>query len=148
MMTEESISMAWRTGYHRSFVLFGTRVPYELAVLGGAIIAASILGALLPLILKLGLFVPVLVLSGQAWRLVTWGFFALQPISLIFACLVLYWFGKDLAWTWGPWRLAAFYLGMTAASGALTCLFAFGWPDLRMTPFASPWPALSAMIIV
>jgi membrane associated rhomboid family serine protease len=140
--------MAWRSGYHRSITLFGARIPFALAILGGAIIAVSISSALIPPILQLGFLAPVLALSGQVWRLVTWGFFAMHPISLVFACLILYWFGKDLAWAWGPWRLVAFFLGLTAASGALTCLASLVWPALRLIPYVSPWPALSAMIIV
>ncbi|MBN2368935.1 MAG: rhomboid family intramembrane serine protease [Vicinamibacteria bacterium] len=140
--------MAWRSGYRRDLVLFGAHIPFALAVLGGVIIAASILGALFEPILRSGCLAPGLALKGQLWRLVTWGLFATHPISLIFACLVLYWFGKGLASAWGPWRLIFFHLGLSAASGAITSLVSLVWPALTWTAYASPWPALSAMIIV
>src|SRR5207253_3309647 len=41
-----------------------------------------------------GLLVPPLVWSGQVWRLITWQFFELEPIGLIFSCALLYWFGR------------------------------------------------------
>jgi hypothetical protein len=47
---------------------------------------------------------------------VTWAFFEMNPLGLIFAALALFWFGSDLVRLWGPVRFLATYLGIAAAA--------------------------------
>jgi membrane associated rhomboid family serine protease len=87
------------------------------------------------------------VFAGQLWRLLTWAFFELDPLGLIFAGLALFWFGSDLVRTWGPTRFLARYLGLAAGAAALTCAVALVWPGLRVRPFVGAWPVVSALIV-
>ena len=69
------------------------RLPAVVGALIATTLFCSIVGVIgerngLPLI-RLGILQPELVFRGEVWRLVTWVFFELQPISLIFACLML-----------------------------------------------------------
>lgn len=131
----------------RRFVVLGGSVPAAVALLIGATLVASILGAQLPGFLAAGALFPVQVFAGQAWRLVTWVFFEQDPLGLIFAGLALFWFGRDLVRLWGPPRFLAVYLGLAAAAAAVTCFVSLAWPALRGHPFAGAWPVVSALIV-
>jgi membrane associated rhomboid family serine protease len=131
---------------------FGGRVPPAVGGLIALIVAASITGALggqsgIPL-RELGMLVPELVWRGQIWRLATWVFFENDPLGLLFAGLMLYWFGRDLAEAWGPRRFIAVYMGFTVVVAGITCLVAkFLWPTLLSVPFMGTWPVADALII-
>jgi membrane associated rhomboid family serine protease len=127
------------------WLTFGGRVP---AVVGG-LIAALVLVSLVATLGGFGsllvLFGPA-VLEGQVWRLVTWTLLEGNPLSLLFAGLTLYWFGRDLAWAWGPRRLLTTWLVLGAAVGALMCGLSqlqAGAADL----YAGPWPVLSGLVV-
>jgi membrane associated rhomboid family serine protease len=109
----------------------------------------SILGALLFPLLVAGVLVPVNVWAGELWRLASWVFFERNPISLVFACLLIVWLGPDLWQRWGTRRLLAVYLGGAALTGAATCAIARLLPVdwLMSKPFASAWPIVDALII-
>lgn len=85
------------------------------------------------------------VLSGQVWRLVTATFVEMDPISLVFACLLLYWFGSDLARRWGTRRFLAVYVLGSAGAFAMTTLVALVWPTARVLPYAGSWPIIAAL---
>ncbi len=134
-----------------SFTVLGGRVPVVVALLIGLTLAGSILGAVgvrngLPFLLQAGFLSPATVGAGQGWRLLTWVFFEPDALSLIFAILGLWWFGRDLARAWGPTRFLAVYLGMAVATGAATCLVAW---LLRMGDLIvlGPWPLVTTLII-
>lgn len=131
-----------------SFNFMGGRFPVAVGLLIGLTLGASILGAVgLPL-REWGALFPVLVWQGQVWRLLTWVFFELDPVSLIFACLMLGWFGRDLCHAWGARRFLAVYLGFAAAAAGATCLIArLVWPGLMARAYLSSWPLAEAMII-
>src|SRR5256885_1878791 len=82
----------------------------------GLTIGTSVTAALgsrhgpLPLF-ELGSLVVDRVFSGEIWRVVTWSVLEPSPISLLFACLFLYWFGRDLAGVWGSRRFLNVYVG-------------------------------------
>ncbi len=143
----------WRHGLEGSFVMLGRRVPLVIGGLIGITLLASIVGALgfragLPL-LPLAALVPEQVWRGELWRLVTWAFFELDPISLIFACLVLWWFGQDLCTGWGSRRFLLLFLGCTVSTGVLTTLAGglTGWQALLGSPFLGAWPIADAIIL-
>jgi membrane associated rhomboid family serine protease len=131
----------------RRYSLLGGSLRAPIALLIGATLACSILGAQVAGILAAGALVPGAVFLGQAWRLVTWVLFEQDPLSLIFAALALYWFGNELVRVWGPGRFLAAYFGLAAASGLVTCLAAVAWPALRSLPFLGPWAVVSALIV-
>jgi membrane associated rhomboid family serine protease len=135
-----------------NFYVLGGRVPVVVALLMGLTLGGSILGAVslrngLPLLLYSGVLSPERVGAGEVWRLLTWVFFETDPLSLIFACLGLWWFGRDLAGAWGPVRFLLAYLGLAVGTGAATCLLAWLlWPGLAR-PTAGPWPLITALLI-
>ena len=86
----------------RRFHLLGGSLPASIALLIGATLVASILGAQVPGVAAMGALVPAQVFGGQLWRLMTWAFFEPDALGLIFAALALYWFGGDLVRIWGP----------------------------------------------
>jgi membrane associated rhomboid family serine protease len=94
-----------------------------------------------------GVLVGARVWHGEIWRLVTWVLFELSPIGLLFACLTLYWFGRDLVYAWGEKRFLAFYFGVAAAAGAVTCLVGLVWPVVAVFPYAGSWAALDGMLV-
>ena len=134
-----------------SFVFFGARYPAVVVWLSGAILALSCLAALDFRVgyglLQYVTLAPELVLRGQVWRLVTWSFFELSPLGLIFGCLLLLMVGRDLADVWGTRRFLGAYLVLTVAVGALTVLVGLVWGDVRAWQYVTMWPMLEALII-
>jgi membrane associated rhomboid family serine protease len=92
-------------------------------------------------------FVPGLVLQGQVWRLVTWPFFEGDPISLLFAGLMLYWFGRDLSMAWGERRFLATFFSIALVAAVATSLLSLAVPPLRPQPYAGAWAVLSSLTI-
>lgn len=134
-----------------SFVFFGARYPAVVVWLSGTILVLSCLAAL-DLRVGYGLlgFVtlkPDLVLQGEVWRLVTWSFFELSPLGLIFGCMLLLMIGRDLADAWGTRRFLGAYLVLTVLVGALTVLVGLAWQEVRLLPYVTMWPMLEALII-
>jgi membrane associated rhomboid family serine protease len=127
--------------------VLGGSLSVPVALLIGATLVASILGAQLPDVLRTGMLVPALVWSGEIWRLATWVFFEMDPLGLIFAALALFWFGNDLVRLWGPARFLATYVGLAVAAASATCLLAFVWPPLMGLGAVGAWPVVSALII-
>jgi membrane associated rhomboid family serine protease len=95
-----------------------------------------------------GLLIPPLVFRGQVWRLVTWQFFELEPIGLIFSCALLYWFGRDLCGAWGWKKFLAVYFGFVAVIGLIVCLIGkFLWHEVWAIPYFGTWPIAEALTI-
>ena len=140
--------MSSRAGWlNRRIHVLGGSLPVAVALLIGATLVTSILGAQLQHILQGGALVPAFVWSGQVWRLVTWAFFEMNPLGLIFGALALFWFGSDLVRLWGPVRFLATYLGLAAAAAGVTCLLAPVWTPLLRLVAVGAWPVISALII-
>jgi membrane associated rhomboid family serine protease len=131
----------------RRIHVLGGSLSMPVALLIGATLVTSILGAQLPDLLNAGRLSPALIKSGEVWRLVTWTFFEMDPVGLIFGALALFWFGNDLVRLWGPGRFLATYLGLAAAAAGVTCLVALAWRPLMGLEFAGAWPVISALII-
>jgi membrane associated rhomboid family serine protease len=134
----------------RSYVFFGNRFPAVVVWLTGFVLVASCLLALdarvgIGAVNWIVLHGP-LVLAGQLWRLVTWSFVEFSPLGLIFGCLALMIFGRDLADAWGPRRFVVTCLVVAAATGALTTLVGVLVPSFRI-PHYTVWPLLEALII-
>jgi membrane associated rhomboid family serine protease len=131
----------------RSFGVLGGQLPAPIALLITLTLVSSIAGAQVPTLLGAGVLIPAGVLGGELWRLFTWVLFELDPLSLIFAALGLFWFGGPLVRVWGPGRFLAAYFGLAGAAGLATTLLSIPWSGLRMVPFAGPWAIVSALII-
>ena len=135
-----------------SFLVLGSHVPKVVGLLIGLTLGASIVGAVgfrngLETVVQSAALIPALVLHGQAWRLFTWVFFEMEPLGLVFACLALFWFGRDLTLAWGPARFLMSYLALGGLTGVLVCLLALLSPSLMMFPHVGPWPLVSGLII-
>jgi membrane associated rhomboid family serine protease len=143
--------MAARAHGRSSFVFFGARFPAAVVWLAGTILALSCLAAVDWRVgyqlLRFVTLEPSLILRGEVWRLFTWSFFELQPLNLIFGCVVLLIFGRDLSDVWGARRLWTTYLLLTFLSGGLTTLLSLLWSDLRAWDGVTVWPLADAMII-
>lgn len=132
------------------FSILGGRVPRVVGVLIGLTLALSILGALGGrdgALRAAGVLVPAFVWSGQVWRLLTWMFFEFEPISLLFSCLMLWWFGRDLIQAWGARGFLWMYLAFSLIPAALTVLLALVWPALGLAVYAGQWPVTAALVI-
>ena len=140
-----------RSRLSSSFVFFGARFPAVVVWLAGGILGASCLGALDYRVgFKLLRFVtlePDLVLRGEVWRLLTWSFFELSPLGLIFGCLLLLMVGRDLADAWGARRFLVAYVVLTAIVGVATVLVGLAWTEVRLIPYVTMWPIVEALII-
>jgi len=135
-----------------SFVILGSRVPRVVGLLIGLTLVASIAGAVtsrngFAIVLQWVALAPDFALRGQLWRLVTWVFFERDPLSLIFACLALFWFGRDLCSSWGPTRFLLTYLGLAVLTGVVVCLVSLVWPGLGIIGFLGPWPLVDGLIV-
>jgi membrane associated rhomboid family serine protease len=138
---------------NRQLYIMGSRVPLVVAVLLGLTLLGSILGAVgrrngFPVVLQWGVLAPDRVWSGELWRLLSWPFIQTDAVGLIFAGLALWWFGRDLAYSFGPGGFLGRYLALAALSAAGTCLLArFVWSALWNTYYLGPWPLVDAMIV-
>jgi len=130
---------------------FGDRVPWGVGLLLAVTIVVSLTAALgsrhvLPLF-DLGALVAARVFQGELWRLVTWAVMEPSPISLIFGCLFLYWFGRDLAGAWGSRRFLAVYFGVGLVAAIGTCVIAVWDKAVRPYPYVGSWPLVEAMTV-
>jgi membrane associated rhomboid family serine protease len=135
----------------RYVTVLGALLPNTVLGLVIATASATILGVLMqharfPLIALLDLQ-PESVFRGELWRLVTWTFLELNPLGLIFACLLLAWLGRDLSAAWGHWRFVGVYLGFAAAVGVTTCLIGLLLPAVRELSYATAWAMGDALLI-
>jgi membrane associated rhomboid family serine protease len=105
---------------------FGGRLPWAVGLLIVVTVALSLVAAFgdrhAGPLFELASLRPADVWRGQVWRLVTWPFIQASPFSLLWACLFLYWFGRDLAQDWGSPRFLAVFGVVVAIAGAGTCL--------------------------
>jgi membrane associated rhomboid family serine protease len=135
-----------------SYHILGLFIPRPIAWLIAAVLVLSAFGALLarlgiPL-LRLSVLVPERVWAGEVWRLVTWAPIELNPLGLVFGCLLLYFIGPDLLRRWGTRRFFVNFFGGAAVVGVFVCLVArVLWSDMATLPYMGLWPMQEAMII-
>ena len=130
---------------------FGGRVPGGIGLVLLITIVSSLtvvfgerhaleLYALVPL-------VPGKVLGGELWRVVTWVWVEPSALSLVFRCLMLYWFGRDLTAIWGSRRFFALYFGTVLFAGVVTVLLSLIDADIRAQAYVGSL-ALDAALTV
>jgi membrane associated rhomboid family serine protease len=130
---------------------FGGRLPGAIGLLLALTIVASLATAfgsrhVLPLF-QLGSLVADRVLHGEVWRLLSWSVIEPSPLSLLFTCLLLYWFGRDLAEQWGSRRFLAVYFGLALVTAVGTCLVALVDEALLPQAYVGSWPLAEAITI-
>jgi membrane associated rhomboid family serine protease len=130
---------------------FGGRMPWTVGLLLSVTLALSLFVAFgsrhsAPLF-ELAALVPADVWRGQAWRLVTWPWIEPSPLSLIFTCLFIYWFGKDLGFEWGATRFLQVFgvVVFTAAVG--TSLVALVDRAVLDQSYIGGWALTAAMTV-
>jgi len=99
-----------------------------------------------PILLN-GLLMVSAVFRGQVWRLVTWVFYEMSPLALVFDCLTLYWFGSEVARTLGRRAFLAGYFGLAVIAAIVTCLVGLGWQAVTMGVYGGSWPVLVGVIV-
>jgi membrane associated rhomboid family serine protease len=130
---------------------FGGRIPWGVGLVLTLTVVTSLSVALvsrhvLPL-LELGALVPDRVLHGQIWRLLTWSVIEPGPLALVFGCLLLYFFGRDLAGEWGSRRFLAVYFGIALVAAVGTCIIAVFDAPLLEHPYVGSWPLAEAITV-
>jgi membrane associated rhomboid family serine protease len=137
-----------------SFIVIGRlRIPFVIASLLVALTVVSIAAAVTarngaPALLNGAILTVPGVWRGQVWRLVTYPLLTLEPLTLIVSCLMLYWFGGDLAGRWGARRFLGVYFGLAAAAGLITCLIGLVWREVAVWPHAGSSPVINGLIVV
>jgi len=136
-----------------SFVILGSRVPKVVGLLIGVTLGASIVGAVgyrngLESVVQSSALIPALVFRGQLWRVFTWFFFEMDPLALVFACIGLLLFGRDLANAWGPMRFLGFYLALGALAATLVSFLSLLWPPIARMAYIGPVAPVSGLVVV
>ena len=72
---------------------------------------------------------PARVWHGEVWRLVTWIFVEVDPLSLVITCASIYKFGGELAPRWGDRRMQRYVLEIILGTAIVTCIFALAVPS-------------------
>jgi len=130
---------------------FGGRVAGAIGLLLLATVMISLIGAFgtrhgLMLFERASLS-PESVWQGEVWRLLTWVFVEDDPLGLLFACLLLYWFGSDLVELWGSARFVRVYLGIALCAAAGTCALGLLDADVRRATYLGSWPLAAALTV-
>ncbi|WP_394844628.1 rhomboid family intramembrane serine protease [Pendulispora brunnea] len=130
---------------------FGGRLPWAVGLLLSLTVIFSLAVAFgnrhTGPLFQLASLVPAGVWRGEVWRLVTWAFIEPSPLSLLFTCLGIYWFGSDLAGEWGSARFLRVLGGIVLSSAVVTCLLA--QLDVALLPqhYLGSWACACAMIV-
>jgi membrane associated rhomboid family serine protease len=90
---------------------------------------------------------PSRVWQGQVWRLATWAFVEPSAIGLIFQCVSLFWFGRDLASVWGGRRFLHVYGILAVGIAATLCLVARVDSSVLGAGYVGGWPLTSALVV-
>lgn len=103
---------------------------------------------------------PARIWHGEVWRLMTWVFVELGPMSLVVTCAAIYKFGGELAPRWGTRRLVRFVIEVVLAAAITTALVALvstrawwmmrcgGWviPDALLIAWARQYPTSTLVV--
>jgi membrane associated rhomboid family serine protease len=125
-------------------------VPWALGLVLSLVLGASLVVAFAGRHSSLFEFVPLVaanVWHGEVWRLVTWPFVETSPIGLLFSCLFIYWFGRELAELWGSPRFLGVFGGVILSAAVLTCLVALIDQSALPLPHVGSWALTAAMVI-
>jgi membrane associated rhomboid family serine protease len=90
---------------------------------------------------------PARVWQGEVWRLVTWTFVEDGPITLVFSCIALYWFGGDLVAAWGQRRFLRFVVAIVLVASVGTSLVGLVSPAAWAYHHIGGWALGDALVI-
>lgn len=135
-----------------SYHVLGIYVLRPIAWLIALVVVMSAFGSLLERtgmpVLSYSVLLVDRVWAGEVWRLVTWAPLELNPLGLIFGCLLLYFIGPDLLRRWGTVRFFSIFFGGAVLVGAATCAIGrFAWTEVSLVPHFGLWPMEEAFII-
>jgi membrane associated rhomboid family serine protease len=139
---------SWRAS-RGSVSLLGRPIPLPVAWLAGLVFGLSLIAAVWRPLLVTALLVPRNVWLGEVWRLLSWVLIERDPLSLLFACAMIVWFGSDLVRTWGTRSFVSTCMILAVVPAAITCLLAL-WPLgslLLDAMFLSVWPLIEGLTI-
>jgi membrane associated rhomboid family serine protease len=130
---------------------FGGRLPWAIGLLLSLVVGLSLLVAFgdrhAGSVFELTALAPSQVWHGQVWRLATWPFIEPGPLALIFTCLFIYWFGRDLAEEWGSRRFLLVFGGVMLAAAVATCLIALVDASVMPQTYLGGWALTTAMVV-
>ena len=95
-----------------------------------AVIAVSVLVAVVKPLASILMLVPELVVTGFVWQLVTYALVERSPIGVIFGAIILWNLGGVLEMSWGRKRFLWFSLGIVVLAGIATVLLSLVVPGL------------------
>lgn len=136
-----------RRGDIASFFTFGGRVPASVGLLLALMLVASVWGWTNPTVLGAVALMPIAILRGQAWRLVTWPFFQDDPFTLLFAGLILWQLGQQLSYAWSERRFVSRFLGYTIGAAVGATLLALVWDNASAIAHVGVWPVTMALVV-
>lgn len=136
-----------RRGDLSSLFTFGGRVPASVGLLLAMMLVASVWGWTTPRLLGAVALMPVPILRGQLWRLLSWPFFQDDPLTLLFAGLILWQLGQQLSYVWSERRFVLRFLGYTLAAAAGSTLLALVWDDASAIAHVGVWPVVMALVV-
>jgi membrane associated rhomboid family serine protease len=128
-------------------------LPAVIAALAALIAVVSIAAAVgdrngISHLTENGVLIPDAVTHGQVWRLFTYPLFELSPLSLVLACAMLLWFGRDLVeQQWGARRFLGTFFGLAALGGVAACVVGLASSMTTAPELAGSWPVIDGLII-
>jgi membrane associated rhomboid family serine protease len=139
--------VARRRGDLSTFFTFGGRVPASVGLLLALMLVASIAGWTNPRLALEAALMPVAILRGQIWRLVTWPFFQDDPLTLLFAGLLLWQMGQQLSYAWSERTFVIRFLVYTVGSALGATLLALVWENATAIAHVGIWPVVMALVV-
>lgn len=112
---------------------FNFRMPTIRSAAGAmaiAMIATSVVVALVKPLEEYVSLVPDLVVRGFVWQLLTYALVEVTPLGVIFGALILWNLGGMVEFTWGRKRFLWFSLGVSLLAGLATVLVSLLVPSL------------------
>ncbi|HEY0882718.1 MAG TPA: rhomboid family intramembrane serine protease [Archangium sp.] len=112
---------------------FNFRMPTIRSAAGAmaiAMIATSVVVALVKPLEGYVLLVPDLVVRGFVWQLLTYALVEVTPLGVIFGALILWNLGGMVEFTWGRKRFLWFSVGISVLAGLATVLVSLLVPAL------------------
>lgn len=136
-----------RRGDIASFFTFGGRVPASVGLLLALMLVASVWGWTTQGVLGAVALMPIAILRGEVWRLVTWPFFQDDPFTLLFAGLILWQLGQQLSYAWSERRFVTRFLGYTLGASVGATLLALVWDNASAIAHVGVWPPTMALVV-
>lgn len=133
---------------------FGGRMPYAIGLLLALTVVTSLVVAFgdrhagtPSSLFRLAALQPERAMKGEVWRLATWALVETSPLGLLFACLLLWWFGRDLADDWGSRRFLGVYAAVALAASTGTCLVSLVDRDVVPQTYLGSWALACAVVV-